>query len=874
MTLAPATRVGPYEVIAPLGAGGMGEVYRARDNRLGRDVAIKILPAGLSSDPERLRRFEQEAKAAAALNHPGILAVYDVGTHDGWPYIVSELLDGDTLRAHASRPLPPRRAIDYALQIAHGLAAAHDKGIVHRDLKPENIITTSTGRAKILDFGLAKLVQPFASPAADGYQPTIARETQPGVVMGTVGYMSPEQVRGEAADHRSDIFAFGAILYELLSGRRAFSKASVPETLTAILNDEPPDLPAESGIAPGLQRIVDRCLQKNRGARFQSAHDLAFALEQLSATSSSVAVPHTLKALPPSWLPWTLFAAAALACAGLAVFALFDGRQSPSGAQTYRFMVEPPGSFSGTASGSFVAVSPDGRRLAFAANRAGGSVLWVQALDSLTAQPLEETEHAYGPFWSPDSRSVGFFAGGKLKKIPATGGPAQTVADVPRISAGATWNQSGTILFATIPGPIQRVPDTGGTPVAVTSLESSDPEEMHLFPLFLPDGKRFLFLLRHRDPENIGIYVKALDSSEVRLVARVDSKFAYTQPGYLVYARDGLLMAQPFDADRAVTTGDAIPTSERIEQFPATGNIQMSLSVNGVLVYWGTSQTVLSQLAWMDRRGVVIGPVGEPGPYRNPRLSPDGKRVAVESVDSTGNRDIWLVETSRGTRTRFTFDPGRDAGPVWSPDGSAIAWQAARDLRMRPIRGGKEEILYDEPWIPDDWHESGLLCHPPQPRQIGFLVLGDRNRTMKPAVEGQSITTHGRLSPDGRWLAYTSTESGRFEVDLRSFPSGPVRARVSTDGGVQPKWRADGKELFYLGMDSTLMAVSLNLGEGIQPERPRPLFRTGIPTITGTFWHQYDLSPDGQRFLVNVPLSAASSRVTIVTDWPALFRAQ
>jgi hypothetical protein len=293
------------------------------------------------------------------------------------------------------------------------------------------------------------------------------------------------------------------------------------------------------------------------------------------------------------------------------------------------------------------------------------------------------------------------------------------VTDVPQIAAGATWNQSGTILFSTIPGPIQRVADTGGTPAAVTSLDNSASEEMHLFPLFLPDGKRFLFLARGGNPESTGIYVKALDSSEVRLVARVDSKFAYTQPGYLVYARDGLLMAQPFDADRAVTTGDAIPTSERIEQFPATGNIQMSLSVNGVLVYWGTSQTVLSQLAWMDRRGVVIGPVGEPGPYRNPRLSPDGKRVAVESVDSTGNRDIWLVETSRGTRTRFTFDPGRDAGPVWSPDGSAIAWQAARDLRMRPIRGGKEEILYDEPWIPDDWHESGLLCHPPQPRQIG-----------------------------------------------------------------------------------------------------------------------------------------------------------
>ncbi len=870
MPLAPATRVGPYEVVAPLGTGGMGEVYRARDTRLGRDVAIKILPAVFSSDPDRLRRFEQEAKAAAALNHPNILAVYDVGTHDGWPYIVSELLDGETLRARATRPLPARRAVDYALQIAQGLAAAHDKGIVHRDLKPENIVATANGLVKILDFGLAKLAQPLISPAA-GQLPTMARETEPGVVMGTVGYMSPEQVRGGAVDHRSDIFAFGAILYELLSGKRAFDKPSAPETLTAILNNDPPELPADLATGPGLLRVVDRCLQKNPGARFQSAHDLAFAIEQLSASSGPVAAPGGAGSLGRSWLPWTLFAVAAVAGVAIAGLALSGTRRSTPQAQTVRFLVEPPGSFSGTASGNFVAVSPDGRRIAFAANRAGMSALWVQPLDSLTARPLEGTERAYNPFWSPDSRFIGFFADGKLKRIPANGGPAQTLAEVRQLSAGATWNASGTILFSTVPGPIQSVSENGGASTPVTSVERAREGELHLFPLFLPDGKRFMFHARNANPEETGIYVKALDSADVRLVVRADSKFVYVEPGYLVYARDGLLMAQPFDPDRAVTTGDPIPTPERVELFAGTGNLQMSMSANGVLVYWGSSQSVLSRLTWMDRRGGILGSVGDPGAYRNPRLSPDGKRIAVEVVDSSANRDIWLIETTRGTATRFTFDPGRDAAPIWSPDGSAIAWQAARDLRMKAVGGDKEEVLLGEPQIPDDWVPGrGILCHAEQPRRISLLPIGTEDRALSPVVEGPSITTHGRLSPDRRWIAYTSTESGRFEVDVRSFPSGGIKARVSIDGGVQPKWRADGRELYYLAMDSTLMAVSLNLDEGVQPGRAQPLFRTGIATITGNFWHQYDVTPDGQRFLVNAPVSSASSTVTVVTNWPSL----
>jgi Tol biopolymer transport system component len=872
MPLSPASRVGPYEILAPLGAGGMGEVYRARDTRLGREVALKTLPAAFSLDAERLRRFEQEARAAAALNHPNILAVHDVGTHDGQPYIVSELLEGDTLRARAGRPMAARRVVDCALQIAQGLAAAHDKGIVHRDLKPENIVVTAGGRVKILDFGLAKLAQPHAVEAA-GHLPTIAPETQPGLVMGTVGYMSPEQVRGNVVDHRSDIFALGVIAYELLSGRRAFDKASAPETLTAILNEDPPHPPAESGVPPALLRIVDRCLEKDPSARFQTAHDLAFALEQLSTASDSVAVSARGAGRSRTWPPWMLFATAAVASVAVAGLAWPYIRRGASEGAPVRFLVEPPGSFSGTASGNFVAISPDGRRIAFAANRAAMSALWVQSLDSLTAQPLEGTDRAYNPFWSPDSRFIGFFADGKLKKVAAAGGPVQNVADVRQLAAGATWNDNGDILFSTVPGPILRVADTGGPVSPVTSLADPDKEELHLFPLFLPDGKRFLFHLRTADPQQTGIYVKAIDSPESRLVLHADSKFAHVEPGYLVYARDGLLMAHPFDADRAVTTGDPIPTAERVEQFTGTGNIQMSLSATGVLVYWGGSG-VLNRLTWMDRRGGVLSTVGDPGFYRNPRLSPDGKRIAVELLDNSSNRDIWLIETARGTATRLTFDPGRDASPVWSPDGSAIAWQAPGDLRMKAVGGGAEQVLLGDPWIPDDWLRDGssLLCHPEQPRLIGLLAIADPARKVRPVVEGRSITTHGRLSPDGRWIAYTSTESGRFEVDVRSFPSGPVKQRVSIDGGVQPKWRADGRELFYLAMDSTLMAVSLKVDDGFQPARAQPLFRTGIATITGNFWHQYDVSSDGQRFLINAPVSSASTMVTVVTNWPSLIK--
>jgi Tol biopolymer transport system component len=876
MALSPGVRLGPYEVLSPLGAGGMGEVYRARDPRLAREVAIKVLPVDFSRDPERLHRFEQEARAAAALNHPDILAVYDIGQHNGSPYIVSELLEGDTLRARlGARPLPARKAVDYAIQIARGLAAAHAKGIVHRDLKPDNIFITSDERVKILDFGVAKLADRDAKSSASDL-PTRAPETHPGLVLGTIGYMSPEQVRGQPADHRSDIFAFGAILYEMLSGRRAFDAQSNADTMTAILQQDPPPLATVAlRVGPGLARIIDRCLEKSPNARFQSTHDLGFALEALSTHSGEAAAAPTSTWRRPEWLPWAVVAATALGLIVTSALAVTYYRQSRDAGRALRFQIAAPGgvTFTQTAIANFVAVSPDGRQLVFAAtNMSGTPLLWVRALDSLEARPLPGTEGGRQPFWSPDGRFVGFFAHGLLKKVPAGGGPPQVLCDASVIPTGGAWSQDGVVLFSGLSGPIRRVSAAGGQSVSATAQRG--PDDVHSFPHFLPGGKRFLYHARNPNPDYNGIYVKAFDSDEVRLVLRASSNVLYVLPGYLLYSRAGVLMAQPFDPDRAATAGDPFPIADHVDQFPESGVASFSASETGVLVYRGSAETAVSRLRWFDRGGKPLGDLGEPRPYRNPRLSPDGKRVAVEIVDRSGNRDIWLMDVARGVPVRFTFDSGRDAAPVWSPDGQKIAWQGNAAVYMKASSGaGSEEVLRGEAWIPDDWTPdgSGLLYHPTAPRQVWIQPLVAADRTPRAVIEGRVITTHARVSPDGRWVAFASTDSGRFEVYLQNFPTPAGRWQVSTDGGIQPKWGRGGKELFYLSVDGRLMAVPVTLGALAEVGKPQPLFQTLVDATTGFTWHQYDVAPDGQRFLVNAP-EISTTPLTVVVNWPALLK--
>lgn len=873
MRFAPGQNLGPYEIVAPLGAGGMGEVYRARDPRLGRDVAVKVLPKHFANDREYLDRFEQEARAAAALNHPNILAVYDIGQHDGVPFIVSELLEGQTLRhrlQETSPGWPQRRALQYAVDVARGLSAAHERGIVHRDLKPENIFLTGDGHAKILDFGLAKLA---VSTAADGNSPTRALDTHPGLVMGTAGYMSPEQVRGDRADHRSDIFAFGAVLYEMLSGRPPFTKSGGPETFAAILQEDLPNLSeTHPNVSSGVARIVDRCLEKNPARRFQSTRDLAFALEGLTAGPDTAPQPAA-----PDRQRFPMRRTAVISGAVIAVFLITAAaasywRDEPQPRMPVRFQVVPPGTVSYTATASFVSVSPDGTRLVMSSTtRTGTSMIWVRSLDALEFTAIPGTEGGAQPFWSHDGQSIAFFADGRLKTVQVASGAVQAVCNVAVTPTGGTWHANGIILFSTIRGPIFRVPAAGGTAVEATTLDASKTERSHLYPSFLPDGKRFLYFSQNEDPAQSGIYVQSIDGGSRELVLAGGSRFGYVSAGYLVYARDGALVAQPFDVSRARAVGDPIATRERVDQYVETGNATFSISGNGVLAYRNSIEGATSRLLWTDRRGTVLGTVGNPANYRNPRLSPDRSRVAVEIVDRTGNRDIHILDIARNLSSKFTFDSGRDASPVWIDKGSRIVWQGSTRLYVKASNGdGREEVLHTEPWIPDDEIPGGggMLVHPGQPRQIWLLPLSGADRSMKPVIEARTLITQARVSPDGKWLAYASVDSGIFDVWLQAFPTATGKWRASTEGGIQPKWRGDGKELYYIAPNGTLMAVPLTYGSTIEPGRPVPLFSMGAETTTGAFWHQYDVTPDGLRFLINSRIDGLTGPMTVVLDWP------
>jgi len=709
MPLTSGSPLGPYEITALLGSGGMGEVYRARDPRLGRDVAIKILPSGLSADPDRLHRFEQEARAAAALNHPNILAVYDIGQQpsigsgQAAPYIVSELLQGETLRSRlasvrveresanagervgvgvgAGSPravkkdgeaLPVRRALEYAIQIAHGLAAAHEKGIVHRDLKPENLFVTSDGRVKILDFGLAKLTQAEPDLAGVSELPTTPPDTLPGLVLGTVGYMSPEQVRGLAADHRSDIFAFGAILYEMLSGQRAFRRETTAETMTAILKEDPPDLPlAERHIPPALERIVDRCVEKTPDSRFQSTKDLGFALEALSSYSEaagSVAVAAGRKGLLRSArLAWGVAAAVSVAALALGAGRYFQ--RPPVDTRAYRSTILPPPDTVTTFDqigfpGATLALSPNGRRLAFLARGTDGQRrLWVRLLEGLSAQPLAGTEGVSAPFWSPDSQFLAFFAGGQLKKIDAAGGPPVVLGDAPAAIAdgpggSGAWNRDGLIIFAaTAAARVQRVSASGGAPSPVTTLDAQQGESFHVWPFFLPDGRHFLYLaIGNKTGGAIapnGIYVASLDTGDRQLLLPGGSNAQYAQ-GHLLFLREQTLMAQPFDLDRLELAGEAVPIAQQV--FIGSGQEGIgafSVSETGALAYQtGLSGEVRSQLTWFDRSGKQIGVLGDQADYGDVQLSPDGTQ---QGDGSSGERPG--VGLRRGYRAASVRDP-------------------------------------------------------------------------------------------------------------------------------------------------------------------------------------------------------------------------
>ncbi len=874
--------LGHYETVSLLSAGGMGEVYRARDTRLNREVAIKMLPLHLTQDAAALARFEREAQAVAALSHPNILAIHDFGDEHGVLYAVMELLDGQTLRERLnSPPLNWREAVDIAAAIADGLAAAHAKGIIHRDLKPENVFLTRDGRVKILDFGLARVKPPMAE-RQDGLAPTVASVTEPGMVMGTAGYMSPEQVRGEEADAESDIFAFGCVLYELLTGRRAFARPSAAETIVAILQDQPPALAeAATNLPPELESVVRHCLEKKAEHRFEAARDLSFALRALLGRSSATPVHSQRARLRLAPVVWGLVGASLLAAL---VFANRTLNRTPQAASSIRFAVALPGAWVGTeVESSFMAVSPDGQHMAFVVESEGLRKLWVRSRDSVSATMLPGSEGAASPFWSPDSRWIGFFARGQLKKIEAAGGPPQVLCNLPIAVGSASWGRDGTILFAGQGGDaegIHRVSDTGGQTRLVIKPDKSRGEAWHFWPQFLPDGRHFLYLTSDSAFKGDAVVIGSLDAEPGRVLIRTSSRVEYIPPGYLLYVSDGTLMARRFDVKTLGFTGEPIPIADQVRYFSPTGYADFSAS-ESLIVY--RAGEIASQLVWVDRNGRQLEVVGKRGQYEEPRLSPDGRRVALGIVDPTvGTMDILALDLTRNLSTRVTT--GRrntEYGPVWSPDGKSLAFVA--DLqgpphlhRMAASGAGEAEALVPPEsqvqWA-DDWSSDGrfIVYAKSSTRtstDIWVLPLfGDR--TPFPLLNSPFAEREARFSPDGRWIAYVSDESGANDVYVRLFRISAKRAdekwKISTAGGSQPVWRRDGRELFYLATDNRLMAVPVKAAASFEAAAPTTLFKTESAAE-----HSYDVAADGQRFLINANVTKADALpITAVVNWTA-----
>src|SRR5262245_580055 len=888
--LLPGQHIGAYKILSLLAAGGMGVVYRAHDERLRRDVAIKVLPASFAHDADRLRRFRQEAQATSALNHPNIPTVYDIGTQDGAPFIVAELLEGEELRAQLeSGALPVLRALEFAQQITAGLAAAHEKGIVHRDLKPENLFVTKDGRVKILDFGLAKLKPPQPG-AVDTDAPTQKRLTDPGVVMGTMGYMSPEQVRGQETDHRSDIFAFGVILYEMLSGERPFRGASAIEVMNAILKEESPELgETNTKISPQLEKLVRRCLEKQPERRFQTAYDLCFALEALSAPSGARLEPAgvgPLRSFGQARLAWAVAVLFSLVTLGL-TWAYFM-RQPTADAPEIKFPIPPPEK----SSFDHIAVSPDGRWLAFTAATGGKVQLWLRAFNSAEAKSIAGTEGAIHPFWSPDSRFIGFFVPGKLKKIEISGGLPVTLCDA-GVPTGGAWSRDGVIIFSVLGGAgVSSVSSAGGEVTSVLRPDYNRQETEFIAECFLPDGRHFLFSNRSAQKEVRGIYLASLDGglNERLLGDAANAMYAAsgsasgTDGGYLLFEREGALMAQPFDAAQRRFTGDLFPVAARVgTALGSTGStrrMNFSVSDTGILVFDPLPDRQRNQLVWMDRGGRKTGSLDGIDKVRMFRISPDGKRFVVSRYGS--NVDLYLSNVTGENVTPFTFAPRSDQFPVWSQDGSRIVWASNREgifhLYEKAASGeGQDALLYRSDYFkfPTDWSRDGrfILYRVINPRtkyDVWVLPVGPQTVALSPfpILQTDANETAATFSPDGQWIAYNSDESGRYEVYVKRFPGSDGKRMVSTGGGIGPLWRGDGKELFYHAADGKLMAAQVKVGASFEASMPAPLFefRAGGNVITP----YYDVTRDGQRFLLSTIVEKEpNAPLAVVVNWAA-----
>jgi serine/threonine protein kinase len=894
------TTLGPYRVVSKLGAGGMGEVYRAFDPKLNRDVALKIMPDAFASDPDRLARFKREAQVLASLNHPHIGAIYGFEDSGSVHALVLELVEGPTLADRiADGPIALDEALPIARQIAEALEAAHDHGIIHRDLKPANIKLRPDGTVKVLDFGLAKSLEHSTLTGDLSHSPTMVSPaaTFAGVLLGTAAYMSPEQARGKVVDRRTDVWAFGCVLFEMLTGRKPFEGETLTDTVAAIVKNEPDwrALPADT--PPALRSLIVRCLKKDLSQRLRDIGDARFQLEEaLDAPASAAVVPSRRR----NYREWTAWSVAALSL-GIAVSLAWlhtTGRLSaPASGGSISLSVWPPdkADFSGadntTVSVPSFALSPDGRALVYAARMPGARpLLWLRSMDQVNAHPLAGTEGAQSAFWSPDGTWIAFFADGKVKKIPAAGGAIQTVAQTNADFRGASWGAGDTILFAAGNASMMSVNAAGGIVAPVTTIDSARHEASHRNPQMLPDGRHFLYSIFGASREVNGIYVGSLDGKTKKQLIRVSTNAVYAAPGYVLFVDGDTLLGQRFDPARAELESQPFLVAEHVGRDTAYMS-GVSASTTGTIAYAGPIVKG-GGLSWIDRRGEVIGPAGTPdGDHVDFRLSPDEKRLSASIANPTTNSvEVWITDFARRTATRVASGGAVTASALWSPDGSRLLFRTNRngvvEFYERSAAGGGTDkpVLSAEVYattrmpssnlVPTDWSPDGrqIVFSVPAPESgndLWLFPVADAQKAAK-FVASPAEEMHGNFSSDGKLIAYTSNESGKFEVYVETVPRTDRKWPLSTNGGYEPRWRADGREIYYLSDDRKLMAVSV--GPGPVFGVPQALFQTHVPGGANANRTHYVPSHDGNRFLMSTSTDAAASPITVVVNWTAALK--
>lgn len=867
--------IGPYKIITLIGAGGMGEVYRANDTRLNRHVAIKILPAEYSNNPERMRRFEQESRSAGLLNHPNILTIYDVGSDNGCPYIVSELLEGHTFRKLAASNLPPEKIAQYMLQVANGLSAAHQKGIIHRDLKLENLFFTKDGHAKILDFGLAKLTYQDGEGSASA---RVESATGPFQVLGTAGYMSPEQVQAQRVDQRADVFAFGVVLYEMLFGKPAFVRKTWIQSLNAILSEDPAEFSNPNLNVPfGLVRIAKRCLEKDPANRFQSASDLAFALENTTSDTLPLIQRKEVPKKQKLWIGTSIFFF--LAAMLLGGFLLKSLRPVPQQGLTgvRRLSIVVPENI---VVPSF-AISPDGQSVAITPfDEHGNSILWLRSLAEKDSEEIASTYDARWPFWSPDSRSIGFFSDHKLKVVTIGGGPAKPLCDVD-IPKGGTWSKNGVIIYSPQNiGPLFKISTAGGEPIQITSLDTAHREYAHRFPEFLPDGRHFFYVVRSYDPEVEGVYVGSLDSKERKRITANYESVKYVDPDQVLFVRNRTLMAQAFDIKNLELTGSPVTIAEDVEDQNDWGPGLFSVSQQNSIVYRNSEGNWATKTSWVDRTGKLLTSFSTELSGQFSDMSPDGKLLLTSN--DTG---YWLVNLITGQSSRFAVT--NDGFSIFSHKSNYVAYVQdtgnGQNLNQRHISGtGKAETLF---------HSSNGLEEPSLSSDDRYVLFGVYNEETKwdvwvaplfgdrkpyPYLDSEFKEENAEFSADGKWVAYVSDQSGRQEVYVRSFPiDAGGKWQISFDGATQPHWRHDGKELFYLTLNKIVMAAEVKTGSAFEVGKTIELFKSEAPPdlMARGDLRQYFPADNGQRFLINKTVKSTSpSEITVVLNWKSLLK--